>query len=75
MSPELKILRDLQAGQSTADSIAPRIGLPTAATEAILRRLKTEGKIKSRPLGGVLQNVPIFQLSSNAERMRAEQPK
>ena len=62
MSPELKILRDLQAGQSTADSIAPRIGLPTPATEVILRRLKAEGKIKSRPLGGVLENTPIYQL-------------
>lgn len=62
MSPELKILSDLAVGQSTADSIAPRIGLPTAATEVILRRLKAEGKIKSRPLGGVLENTPVYQL-------------
>lgn len=62
MSPELKILRDLQAGQSTAAYLAPRVGLEVGAAEAILRRLKTEGKVKSRPLGGVLENTPVYQL-------------
>ena len=62
MSPELKILRDLEAGQSTADSLAPRVGLAPEVAETILRRLKTEGKLTSHPLGGVLENTPVYRL-------------
>lgn len=63
MSPELKILRDLAAGQSTADSLAPRVGMVTQAAEVILRRLEAEGQVTSRPLGGILENTPIYQLT------------
>lgn len=63
MSPELKILRDLAAGQSTADYIARRIGIPTEAAEVILRRLEANGKIQSRPLGEVLENTPVYHLT------------
>lgn len=62
MSPELKILRDLAAGQSTAAYLAPRVGLQTEAAGVILRRLQTEGKVTSHPLGGVLENTPVYRL-------------
>ena len=64
MSPELKILRDLEAGQSTADSLAPRVGLAPEVAETILRRLRTDGKITSHPLGGVLEKTPVYRLIS-----------
>ena len=50
MSPELHIQRDLLAGQSTADSIAGRIGLPSAAVLTILRRLERENLVSPKPL-------------------------
>ena len=62
MSPETAILRDLAAGQTTADSLALRLHLRTASTEVILRRMETEGTIRSKPLGGVLENVPVYYL-------------
>jgi DNA-binding IscR family transcriptional regulator len=63
MTPESKILKDLAAGQTTADSLAPRVGLRTEAAEAILRRLRDEGKVTSRPLGGILANTPVYRLA------------
>ena len=64
MTPENKILRDLAAGQTTADSLAPRVGLHTQAADVILRRLLGENKIAAHPLGGKLQNVPVYRLLS-----------
>lgn len=63
MSPQLKILRDLAAGQSTAAYLAPRVGLQIEAAAVILKRLKTEGKVTSHPLGGVLENTPVYRLT------------
>ena len=63
MSPELKILRDLTAGQSTADYLAPRVGLRTEAATIILNRLRTEGKVTSHPLGGILENTHVYRLT------------
>lgn len=56
-------MRDLAAGQTTADSLAPRVGLRTEAAEIILRRLRSEGKVSSRPLGGHMENVPVYFLT------------
>ena len=63
MSPELHILRDLLAGQSTADSLAARVGLRPPAAEVILRRLQAEGKVHCHPLGGVLSNTHVYRLN------------
>jgi GTP-sensing pleiotropic transcriptional regulator CodY len=54
MSVELKIIRDLQAGQSTAASIADRLRIPEAAVLIILNRLTAAGTVCSRPIAGVL---------------------
>lgn len=63
MTPEAKIIRDLAAGQTTADSLAPRVGLRTEAAEIILRRLITDGKVSSRPLAGKMENIPVYFLT------------
>jgi hypothetical protein len=65
MTPESRILRDLGAGPSTADSIAPRVRLATAAAEILLRRMEVEKKLESYPLGGVLSQVPVYRLARN----------
>lgn len=39
MTNQNKILRDLKAGQSTADSTAGRIAIPKSAAETIMDRL------------------------------------
>lgn len=62
MSPELYILRDLLAGPSTADSMPARVKLSEVETIAHLVTLKREGKVESRPIGG-LKNVHAFRLT------------
>ena len=47
MTLTTSILRDLAAGQSTADSLAPRIGKSTTATEAALAALVSSGEVVS----------------------------
>ena len=62
MTIEAAILKDLSAGQSTADSLAPRVKLRTEAAEAILARLVREGTLISFPLGGRMANIPVYRL-------------
>lgn len=64
MTPENRILRDLTSGQSTADSLAPRVGLPTAAAEIILKRLVAEQKLTTHALGGILASIPVYRLAN-----------
>lgn len=45
MTIENRILRDLIAGQSTADSTAGRLGMACEAVEIIMERLVTEQKL------------------------------
>jgi hypothetical protein len=50
MTLESTILRDLQAGQSTADAIALRAERSTGAVMATLTRLMSEGKVTSKAI-------------------------
>jgi predicted transcriptional regulator len=45
-----QILKDLSVSQSTADSIAGRIGITDQRCEALLRELKAEGYVTVHPL-------------------------
>ncbi len=61
------ILRDLAAGQSTADSLAPRIGRSPDATQAALDSLVASGEILSAPI--TIDGTPvltIYRLPGNA---------
>ncbi len=51
MTNHEKILRDLSISQSTADSIAGRLGLPTQAVQLLLDQLIAKGQVESSPLG------------------------
>lgn len=62
MKPETKILRDLAAGQTTADSLAPRCGMPTAAATVILDRMVKDGLVTSFPLAGI-PSLLIYKLA------------
>lgn len=53
MKPETAILRDLLAGQSTADSLAPRVRLQPIAATAILDRLVREKLVTRSDLNGL----------------------
>jgi predicted ArsR family transcriptional regulator len=60
MAPEKHILRDLEAGRSTAAAIADRQGLEKDEVRAHLSRLVTEGKVTiSAHLAGT---IPIYEL-------------
>jgi DNA-binding HxlR family transcriptional regulator len=62
MSPELHILRDLSAGPTTADSLAPRVRLQTEAAAIILARLQREGKVSSEPLAKI-ESLLVYRLT------------
>lgn len=59
MTIENRILRDLIAGQSTADSTAGRLGIATEAAEIIMERLVTEQKLQALDALG----LRIFRLT------------
>jgi predicted transcriptional regulator len=48
------ILLDLRVGQSTADSIAPRIGINTQTAERICQHLLSLGHVESHLIGNRL---------------------
>jgi predicted ArsR family transcriptional regulator len=50
MTNHAKILRDLSISQSTADSIAGRLDLPTEAVQIILQQLIIQQKVTSHQL-------------------------
>lgn len=54
MTLEVKILRDLRAGQSTADSIAGRLAVPTQGIESVLKRQLAAGHVTTALIGGRL---------------------
>ncbi len=60
MTPENKILRDLEAGRSTPSSTAGRIGMHPQAVGVIMERLEREGKLTSHQHGP----LTIYQLTA-----------
>ena len=50
MTLEKTILKDLEAGQSTADAIALRAEKSLGAVMAVLHRLMSEGKVIAAPI-------------------------
>ena len=61
MTLEKKILRDLEAGQATADSIAETLKLSVALVESILTRLVKERKLTT---GTIMGSVTVYRLDS-----------
>lgn len=61
MTLENKILRDLEAGQASADSIAETLKLSVALVETILTRLVKEGKLTT---GTIMNRVTVYRLDS-----------
>lgn len=58
MTPEAKILRDLESGRSTPSSTAGRINMHPQAVAIILERMERENKVESRQHGP----LTIYQL-------------
>lgn len=58
------ILRDLSISQSTADSIAGRMALPTIAVELLLGQLIAKKEIEAFPLGNT--NLLVYRLTSGS---------
>jgi hypothetical protein len=48
------ILTDLRVGQSTADSIAGRIGIPTMLTEKLCELMRQEGMVETLLVNNIL---------------------
>lgn len=61
MTNHEKILRDLSISQSTADSIAGRLGLPTQAVQLLLSQLIAKRLVESFPLK---DNLLVYRLTS-----------
>lgn len=59
---ENKILRDLEAGQSTASSMDDKLELTPGTSLAYLKRMEKDGLVQSKPLGGILTGTPVFFL-------------
>ena len=67
------ILRDLSKGQSTADSLAPRIGISTERAEAALRELIDGNLVTSSPLTiGLHDVVTIYRLTEKTRQQLSE---
>lgn len=68
MTHSAAILRDLSAGQSTADSIAGRIGISTPRAETILRGLVADGAVISFPIAiNVTDAFTVYRLTPTPE--------
>lgn len=50
MTTQAKILRDLSISQTTADSLAQRLGQPTAVIDVILQQLIKQQQVTSHEL-------------------------
>lgn len=59
------IIRDLRKGQSTADSVALRMGVPKEHVEAILARFVKEGSCTAHAIYG-LDAVSAYRLTPKA---------
>lgn len=62
MSPRLHILRDLLVGQTTADSLALRLGMTNSQATAQLVTLKREKLVSSEPLYQ-MQNLHVYRIT------------
>lgn len=65
MHPETAILRDLLAGQSTADSLAGRCGIHPGVAEAILYRLHRQGMV-------LFSKISVLRVWRLSERTRQQ---
>jgi hypothetical protein len=63
------ILQDLMSGQSTADSIAGRLRVPTLTIEAMLQRHELAGLVES---GEIHRTLTVWYLT--AEGRQGRQP-
>jgi len=61
MTTPNQILIDLLAGQSTADSIAERLRIPTLVAEAMLRRHETDDLVFTGSINGCLK---VYRLTA-----------
>lgn len=64
MNNHEKILKYLSISQSTADSLAGRMGLPTIAVELLLGQLIAKKQIEAFALGTT--NLLIYRLTSGS---------
>lgn len=62
MTNHAKILKDLSISQSTADSIAGRLGLPTEAVQLLLSQLIAKRLVESFTLSNT--NLLVYRLTS-----------
>jgi hypothetical protein len=62
MTNHQKILKDLSISQSTADSIAGRMNLPTIAVELLLGQLIAKKEVEAFALGNT--NLLVYRLTS-----------
>lgn len=66
MTTPKAILRDLAAGQSTADSIAGRLRVPTLVIEAMLKRHHKDGLVTTTNLNG----LTVYRLTTAAHKTK-----
>ena len=70
MTLESQILRDLTAGQSTADAIAERLRKQTRAVEIVLQRMVSEETVRQATImGGALK---VFRIDVRDHRWTPE---
>jgi hypothetical protein len=62
MTNHAKILKDLSISQSTADSIAGRLGIPTEAVQLLLSQLIAKRLVESFTLSNT--NLLVYRLTS-----------
>lgn len=71
MTHEAAILKDLSAGQSSADALAPVIGLSPAATVAVLKRLIASGQVESASVSvGHIHAFTVYRLTAGYPKTR-----
>ncbi len=71
MTHETAILKDLSAGQTTADSLAPRIRLSPTATETVLRRLISTGEVETSSVSiGGNHAFTVYLLTAGCPKTR-----
>jgi predicted ArsR family transcriptional regulator len=69
MTNHEKILRDLSITQSTADSIAGRLGLPTEAVQLLLSQLVAKRLVESGPLAKH-PSLLVYRLTSGTTLLK-----
>lgn len=69
MTIENRILRDLIAGQSTADSTAGRVGIACQAADVIMQRLTTEGRLEALLIA---EKLRVYRLTPETRQAIAD---